>query len=80
MLSFLLLLLSSLQQNWREGQNTFCLEARGCREDGGGGGQGEEMAQTMYAHMNKLINKPKEKKNFNVKKKKLYLKRVLREG
>jgi hypothetical protein len=29
MLSFLLLLMSSLQQNWRKGQNRFCLEARG---------------------------------------------------
>jgi hypothetical protein len=28
-LSFLLLLMSSLQQNWRRGQNRFCLEARG---------------------------------------------------
>jgi hypothetical protein len=37
----------SLQQNWRRGQNRFCLEARG--EEG-------EMAQTMYAHMNKWIN------------------------
>jgi hypothetical protein len=26
---FLLLLMSSLQQNWRRGQNRFCLEARG---------------------------------------------------
>jgi hypothetical protein len=28
MLSLLLLLLSSLQQNWRRGQNRFCLEVR----------------------------------------------------
>jgi hypothetical protein len=28
-LSFLLLLMSSLQLNWRRGQNRFCLEARG---------------------------------------------------
>jgi hypothetical protein len=34
-LSFLLLLMSSLQQNWRKGQNRFCLEARG------GGGERE---------------------------------------
>jgi hypothetical protein len=46
-LSFLLLLIPSLQQNWRTGQNRFCLEARG---DGRKMG---EMAQTMYAHMNK---------------------------
>jgi hypothetical protein len=36
--------LSSLQQNWRKGQNRFCLETRG---------MGGEMTQTMYAHMNK---------------------------
>jgi hypothetical protein len=27
-MSFLLLIMSSLQQNWRRGQNTFCLEKR----------------------------------------------------
>jgi hypothetical protein len=27
-MSFLLLLMSTLQQNWRKGQNRFCLEAR----------------------------------------------------
>jgi hypothetical protein len=53
LLSFLLLLMSSLQQNWRRGQNTFCLEVKGMGEKRGGGGQGREMAQTMYAHMNK---------------------------
>jgi hypothetical protein len=59
-LSFLLLLMSSVQQNWRKGQNRFCLEVR---EGGRGkrrrgvGGQWGEMAQTMYAHMNKLIKK-----------------------
>jgi hypothetical protein len=45
--------MSSLQQNWRRGQNRFCLEARGVREERGGGEQRVEMAQTMYAHMNK---------------------------
>jgi hypothetical protein len=35
-------LLFSLQQNWRRGQNRFCLEARGPREEGEKGeGQGE---------------------------------------
>jgi hypothetical protein len=29
MLFFLLLLMSFTQQNWRRGQNRFCLEARG---------------------------------------------------
>jgi hypothetical protein len=47
---FLLLLMSSFQQNWkRKGQKTFCLQVRGLE----GGGAGEEMAQTMYAYMNK---------------------------
>jgi hypothetical protein len=32
------------------------------REREGSKGQGEEMAQTMYAHMNKLIKKKKESK------------------
>jgi hypothetical protein len=49
-LSFLLLLMSSLQQNWRKGQNRFYLEARGRWKEAGTGG---EMAQTMYAHVNK---------------------------
>jgi hypothetical protein len=45
--------MSSLQQNWRKGQNRFCLEVR--REGGKGRGreQREEMAQIMYAHVNK---------------------------
>jgi hypothetical protein len=41
--------MSSLQQDWRRGQNRFCLEARGVGE----GEKGGEMSQTMYAHMNK---------------------------
>jgi hypothetical protein len=49
--------MSSLQQNWRKGQNRFCLEARGVGGEGGGRGQWEEMTQIMYAHVNKLINK-----------------------
>jgi hypothetical protein len=47
----------SLQQNWRRGQNKFCLEARRMGERGRrserGWRQGIEMAQTMYAYMNK---------------------------
>jgi hypothetical protein len=39
-MSFLLLLMSSLQQNWRRGQNRFCLEASGVEGDEGGGEQG----------------------------------------
>jgi hypothetical protein len=53
--------MSSLQQNWRKGQNRFCLEA--------GGREGGEMAPTMCAHMNKLILKNERKtkgKNFNL--------------
>jgi hypothetical protein len=34
-MSFLLLIMSSLQQNWKRGQNRFCLEARGQREGAG---------------------------------------------
>jgi hypothetical protein len=52
-LSFLLLLMSSLQQNWRKGQNRFYLEVREVGGEGGSGEQGEEMTQTMYAHVNK---------------------------
>jgi hypothetical protein len=51
-LSFLLLLLSSLQQNWKKGQNRFCLEAMVGGERRGGKHKGE-MAQAMYVHMNK---------------------------
>jgi hypothetical protein len=52
-MSFLLLFMSSLQQNWRRGQNRFFLEVRGVGEEEVGGEQGGEMAQTMYVHMNK---------------------------
>jgi hypothetical protein len=45
--------MSSLQQNWRKGQNRFCLEARRVGESGREQGIGEEMTQTMYAHRNK---------------------------
>jgi hypothetical protein len=49
--SLLLLLMSSLQQNWKKGQNRFYLEA--CGVEGESRGQGVEMAQTIYVHMNK---------------------------
>jgi hypothetical protein len=46
--------MSTLQQNWRKGQNRFCLEVRrGGAESEGAGSRRGEMAQTMYAHMNK---------------------------
>jgi hypothetical protein len=42
-LSFLLLLMCSLQQNWRKKQNRFCLEVRGVsREKEGVGDRGEK--------------------------------------
>jgi hypothetical protein len=40
-----------LCENWRRGQKRFCPEARG--ERSGSREKGAEMAQTMYAHMNK---------------------------
>jgi hypothetical protein len=52
-MSFFLLLMFSLQQNWRKGQKRFCLEVRGVEGEVGGWGQEVEMAQTTYAHMNK---------------------------
>jgi hypothetical protein len=46
--------MSSLQQNWRKGQNRFCLEVRGEWEgEGGGRRQAGKLPKTMYAHMNK---------------------------
>jgi hypothetical protein len=41
-MSFLLLLMSTLQQNWRKGQNRFCLQVRrvgGERVEAGGRGE-----------------------------------------
>jgi hypothetical protein len=58
-MSFLLLLTSSVQQNWRRGQNRICLEEKRVGERRRDRRQEGEMAQTMYAHMNKWINKPK---------------------
>jgi hypothetical protein len=53
-LSFLLLLISSLQQNWRREQNRFYLGTRGLEgRDGGAGGRHDPM----YAHMNISIKK-----------------------
>jgi hypothetical protein len=52
-MSFLLSLMFSLQQNWRRGQNRFCLEARGVGKRGRGQEAAGRKAQTMYAHMNK---------------------------
>jgi hypothetical protein len=40
--------MSSVQQNWRKGQN----RSEGKVEEAGGRRQRGEMAQTMYAHMN----------------------------
>jgi DNA-binding sugar fermentation-stimulating protein len=58
--------MSSLQENWRKRQNRFCLEARGVGKEGvGGGGQGGEMTQTMYVHMNIWIKREKKSKKKN---------------
>jgi hypothetical protein len=53
-LSFLLLLMSSLQQNWRKGQNRFCLEARclaGREREWEGRRAGEEEWPEQCMHM-----------------------------
>jgi hypothetical protein len=52
-MSFLLLLIFTLQHYWRKVQNRSCLKGRGRGEEGGGGGQGEEMNLTTYAYVNK---------------------------
>jgi uncharacterized membrane protein len=53
-LTFLLVLMLSQQQNWRRGQNRFCLETRAVAEIRRGWMvQGGEMAQTMYIPMDK---------------------------
>jgi hypothetical protein len=41
-MSFLLLLISTLQWNWRKGQNMFCLEGKRKEGEGGGSGRGEK--------------------------------------
>jgi hypothetical protein len=53
MISFIVLLMYSLKQNWRRRQNRFCLEEQEVGRRRRGQGLGGEMAQTMYAHMNK---------------------------
>jgi hypothetical protein len=61
-MSFLLSLTFSLQQNWRRRQNRFCPKVGG-----------EEVAQTIYTHVNKCKNnkiKGEKKKKFLPKKKK----------
>jgi hypothetical protein len=67
--------MSSLQQNWRKGQNRFCLEAREVGGEGGGKGQVGEMTQTMYVHMNK--EKKIAKKKRKEKREKVYGMKVL---
>jgi hypothetical protein len=44
--------MSSLQQNWKRGQNRFCLEARGGRE-GGPGWRDDPNNVYTYEEMNK---------------------------
>jgi hypothetical protein len=50
-LSFLLLLMSTLLENWRRQQKRFCLEARG--KGGNGGWEWNMRNGPMYVHMNK---------------------------
>jgi hypothetical protein len=52
-MSFLLLLISALQWNWRKAQNRFSLGVRGEVGRGWGQGQGGDMIQIMYAQINK---------------------------
>jgi hypothetical protein len=54
--------MSTLQQNWRRGQNRLYLEARGVGVRGRGCEAEGEMAPTMYARMNKLIERKKGRK------------------
>jgi hypothetical protein len=63
----------SLQKNWKtRKQNRFCLEARVVGLGGGEreAGQGGEVAQTMYTHMNKCKNNKKEKEIYSKSKRK----------
>jgi hypothetical protein len=48
--------MSSFQQNWRKGQNRFCLEARGVGQRGKGWVAGGRNGP-MYAHVNKSVKK-----------------------
>jgi hypothetical protein len=41
-MSFLLLLISTLQRNWRKAQNRFCLEGGEWKGEGGGRGRREK--------------------------------------
>jgi hypothetical protein len=48
--------MSSLQQNWRKGQNRFCLEARGVGDRGKGrraGGRNDPSKVCTYEYVNK---------------------------
>jgi hypothetical protein len=51
-MSFLLLLISTLQRNWRKVQNRFCLEGRQEEGEKVVAGAGRKMIQKMYAHLN----------------------------
>jgi hypothetical protein len=42
--------MSSLQQNWRKGQNIFCLEARRVREREGMGVRGRDGPNNIYTY------------------------------
>jgi hypothetical protein len=51
------MLMSFLQQNQSQGQNGTCLKLRRGGGKDGGGGQGGEMTQTMYAHKKKNVER-----------------------
>jgi hypothetical protein len=52
-MSFLLLLMSSLQQIGEKGRTVSAWKQSGVGEKGRGGWQGGEMTQTVYAYVNK---------------------------
>jgi hypothetical protein len=49
--------MSSLQQNWRKGQNSFCLEAREVRVMGGAGEKNDPNNVLTHEYMNKKKKK-----------------------
>jgi hypothetical protein len=58
--------MSSIQKNWRKGQNRFCLEARGVRGRGKGPGSGERNGPNNVCTC-EYMNKEKKLKKQNFK-------------
>jgi hypothetical protein len=51
--------MSSCQQNWRKGHNSFCLEARwGRQREWGDRGRNDPNNECTYEYMNKKKKKP----------------------